>query len=1477
MFIFLIAVLVTVAVSAANTDLPESYVEQNEFLLASFHSVKNFIGNGKDPAAIEDACYWLLDNKDKNNIKYVSFLGDLTAGARLTYDRAIVKNGMSSADWIAEMSVDEAWHNDHAVLKKAISVLTEEGLPYSLAGSRLDHFGNGYSRTNLFPEYFPVGDITPEGVVYESYDDSNYYMIVEHNGVSYIIFTLDCYTITPALDWFNNNMTLHPDKRAIVFTPTFVDKSGEMYTMWDWENGGLNAKIGNSDLRHMNMANGQKPRDGEALWNYAFSKHDNLLAVISSRVTTDDIITSKFTNANGVQVASIAANSANIDARGATVLLTKISEDNKTLTCEYYTPFVGIVKDSKVTINLDKIGTLAEPLTNDNLPQVKTQYNGANNAYILGYEGNLFKPNNNMTRAEACTIFARLILGTNEIPTTYTTRFTDVKKTDWFYGAVAFLDESGFFWRLDATTYKPNEPITRAEFVDLANSASTLTEGTGNTKFNDVDENHFYYSSIVAAASSGLVNGYEDKTFRPDNTITRAEVVTVINRLLGLRATDKTVSPDRLENTFKDITTHWAKLNILMASNSNVHGEYYYNANLDGVTLDNKNLTFENDTVKIAINRKTGKVTEVINKYTGDNINKLPSDPFFVYIELENGNKVAPVNFELDGNRIRIDFKNETCAYMLVEVEPHFMTFEIDSQIAPGANRIVFANIGTNLAISQTDPESFRIGIIGMSAWTQPNSTGIQTGNTVNAYARPYYAEGTMGAKAGIVFSKLETNTKYLQELTDIIDKSVGLVSKAGGAYALEFESNFGDYVIISDANPEVIKASIPYAVEYGIDQIDFHQGGQTFRQGDFFFYNTENGTAKEFYENTGKLLEEAGIESGLHTYAYYISSGASNILTVPKWQQQLETLESYTLRKNVTKFSINLPTEEDASGFDRTVTFFYKNSLYLLVDEEIIRVGTGTSSGFINVARGQCGTTPAVHTKGTEIKHLSGYFNMLCPVLGSELFYHIADLTAEAYNDGGFSMIYLDAIDGLNNHLPKNHEQWYYFNMFIQRILSQCEKDPVLETSSGANSEWNVRGRKGAWDTCSRGINRFVDEHVKADLTSVRAGQTATLGWFAFFPDASPVSGMRNTIEKTLFHDDMDNMGYQALVYNFSIVYSGFNPETLQARPHLRANMDYYNNMYSRLRKSNYFTEETLEKVKANGGEFKVIEKAPGEYAFLEMYYQKDNVGTRLGESLVQYGNNPFKSQTPFVRIESRWSTLFENEILLADFDETKTVGAQTLSKNIKVDMTNNMVMKLDVTGTGRDGDALLISLTGGLVSGESGGRIDYFIDLNFSGTKEVVLLDADSGEYDTVKYVFKDIATTGMQYATYRKVPNYADIVNITVRTCGDTATEAIIGDVKAYTQTEAPVENPTLTVGSSTITFNATLKGGEYVEYDPLTNKAYLYHADQTIEEVTFTGKLSVSSGDYTCTYSANALTDAPLRARVVLGFAGEEITN
>ncbi|MBR5459617.1 MAG: S-layer homology domain-containing protein, partial [Clostridia bacterium] len=1471
----LIAVLLVATLGICAFAAKEDWAKDNEFILASFHTLDNHV----DKPSFEEAVYTLGENAEGYNIKYISFLGKLTKPSEHTY-KSIVTDQKKSVDELVTLHQNDAkWNAQWQALKNMTELFTDMGIPYGLSYDVSDIYANGTARSRDSSQfvYFQPIEIFPEGVIYSAYDDANYYSIISNNDTKYIIFQLEIFPREAVLDWFNDTLAKHTDKYAIVYTPSFMQPSGELYTMWDWATGinikGKTTRVGGVSLAHVGQ-----PRDGEALWEYAFSKHDNILAVLSSsNLASPKINTRKLTNPNGYETVSVQANTSVIDkATGPFTVMTKISEDNKTLSFRFFAPETGYIEDSEVKVTLDKIATLTEPLTIDGLPTISRQPNGSNTAYILGYEGNTFRPNANMTRAEACTIFARLLLNTQTIPDGYVTRFEDVKAGDWFYNAVAYLDQCGFFFRNKNTTYKPNEPITRAEFVDLAYLASNLGEGTDTVSFTDGPKDHFYYNSIVAAASTSLVNGYEDNTFRPDNTITRAEVVTVINRLLNLAVSEDTVLPDRLANNFVDIGSHWAKLNVLMAANSNVSTKSSYSATLNGVSEAGNNLVFQNKRIKITVNKRNGQVDDIINLANGQSINGASKNPQFVYLSNPGGTKSVPKEMVIEGNRIKVTFKSGDVVYLIADIHDDYMAFELDSQVPVSYESITFANLSTNLEML-TDPESFRLGTMAMTANVFTVDKGMGYSNSTYATVYTKYAAGTIGSKHGFALSTLEENDDCLRLVANAIDRKKGLANTTGGPFTYLNKDTAGDYILITNATEENMKAVIEKAKQFNINQIDIHHNNtSSFRQGDFYFPTMPNGTAKEFGQTIGKLAKDNDILLGLHVYAYYIDYNATGITANPKWQKQLETMpDVYTLRGNLTKTKLNIKTNEDATSFDTTETFFYKNSRYILIDEEIIYVGQGTTEGFINVKRAQCGTKPQKHDDGTTIYHLSGYFSRFSPVMGSELFYHMADLTAQTYNDGGFSMIYLDAIDGIGHHTNNSNDTKYYYQTYTQRILQGCHDDPIIEFSASAPQMWNVRGRMGAWDTPTRGYKQFVKAHLDVNLKEARYNFTTNIGWFHFFPDSSATSGMRNTIEKTLFRDDIDYMGTLAVLYNMGNVLYSFNASSVDNNPQYQSNLEYYA-YYNTIRKSEYFTAEAKQKVIDHGGEFKIIEKSKGEYAFLEMYYSKYNVGNVLNDTTFT-GKNPFKTQEPFIRIEGRWSTLSENEVVISGFEEDKPLSNQTLGRVTSVKMDNNMVMKFKVKGTGNDGDAMLISLTGALTAGESGGRIDHFIDLNFTGWRDFVILDADNAEYDTDKYTFDGIGITGMQYSTYRTVPGYKHINKVTVRLCGATAGNAYITPIKGYLQTEAPVKNPTITVGNSSITFNATLQGSDFIEFDPVTRKAYLTKADQSVTEITYSGKLEIPTGSFNGTYTATAETDAPVRAKVVFGFSGIEITN
>ncbi len=196
----------------------------------------------------------------------------------------------------------------------------------------------------------------------------------------------------------------------------------------------------------------------------------------------------------------------------------------------------------------------------------KFKSNRTDAPFIKGYDnGTTFKPDGNMTRAEACTIITRLLTAEEAIKGKYTTKFSDVKAGAWYYDAIAYLESKGFLDSYSGT-FKPDQKITRAEFVELVYKMGKIPEGDSDAEvyFSDVPRNHPRYDVIMAAAKSGLVNGKTRATFDPDGDIKRSEVVKVICMALGRTPT---VEGLLKVDGFKDVPeSHWAYPYIIEAS-----------------------------------------------------------------------------------------------------------------------------------------------------------------------------------------------------------------------------------------------------------------------------------------------------------------------------------------------------------------------------------------------------------------------------------------------------------------------------------------------------------------------------------------------------------------------------------------------------------------------------------------------------------------------------------------------------------------------------------------------------------------------------------------------------------------------------------------------------------------------------------------------------------------------------------------------
>lgn len=197
-------------------------------------------------------------------------------------------------------------------------------------------------------------------------------------------------------------------------------------------------------------------------------------------------------------------------------------------------------------------------------------------AYIMGYPDGTVQPEGEITRAEACTIFFRLLTDSSrDYYFSKTNDYTDVNRGDWFNNAISTLSNAGIVTGYNDGTFRPNQPITRGEMAKIIANFANLNKGTKS--FTDLS-GHWSKTYVELAAGNGWIAGYPDGSFRPDQKITRAETVTMINRVLErVPAKELRLLSRSIMLTFPDNNPgDWYYIAIQEASNSHEYQRSVY-------------------------------------------------------------------------------------------------------------------------------------------------------------------------------------------------------------------------------------------------------------------------------------------------------------------------------------------------------------------------------------------------------------------------------------------------------------------------------------------------------------------------------------------------------------------------------------------------------------------------------------------------------------------------------------------------------------------------------------------------------------------------------------------------------------------------------------------------------------------------------------------------------------------------------------
>lgn len=795
-----------------------------------------------------------------------------------------------------------------------------------------------------------------------------------------------------------------------------------------------------------------------------------------------------------------------------------------------------------------------------------------------------------------------------------------------------------------------------------------------------------------------------------------------------------------------------------------------------------------------------------------------------------------------EDNRLTLTFgQTGATAVVKVSVQKHVLLFEVESLTGDGAEELVCPHIPLTLKAAGDDP--FAACVLAMNLKTNvPEIPGPSSFLRALAYAKL----GATGAKSAVVACPQA-------ELRAVLKETIAAApdlphSPISGAWAPDGPINYGSYLFnFTDLTAETAGDWIAMCQRLGVTQIDFH-GGRSFRFGDFEPDPKLYPKGKADLKAAIDRLHAAGIAAGLHTYSQFISPASPYVTPVP--HPDLGKVESFTLTGDLDEKGTTIPVEESTKDTPTVTGFFVRGSVTLQIDNELITYKATAKEppfGFTECKRGAHGTKAAPHAKGAKAHRLRGCFGLFVADGESPLYTEVAAKTAEIYNDCGFDMIYLDALDG-SDAVAGQEWSWYYASKFTWEIWKRLKRPALMEMSTFRHHLWYVRARMGAWDHPTRSHKKFVDIHCQSNARWQRSFLPTNLGWWAFKTWSGPQT-------EPTYTDDIEYLCAKAIANDASLSIMGIDPATVNkvaALPRLAAIMRRHEN----LRNANYFNEDVKTRLREPGQDYALSQSAEGEWQFRPVRYAKHKV-----QALEDWGSawkteNPFGPQPVRLRIEALYSVKpYEEEgnLTLADFADANALPDRAAQKGIQLaldpstaqvkagsasgcykasnttgtpvgawakagrtfapplDLSRHEALGVWVYGDGK-GEALNLQwLSPPHISRASG---DHYLTVDFTGWRYFELVEVEGERHADYAWPYGGI------YADYRETVhmNAVEQFNLycnNVPAKGDVT--CYLSPVKAIPIVKAKLRNPAITIGGKTIRFPVEIETGCYLEFN------------------------------------------------------------
>ena len=920
-----------------------------------------------------------------------------------------------------------------------------------------------------------------------------------------------------------------------------------------------------------------------------------------------------------------------------------------------------------------------------------------------------------------------------------------------------------------------------------------------------------------------------------------------------------------------------------------------YAAEADPIVIENEYARYEFGS--------GGAVLQMIDKATGTGYAK----PDAALAQITQGGQVVPLSgLTYEDGRLIMRFAGETNASVTVgvNVQPHYLVFEV-LDASPGIDELAFVNIPTALNGTLQDP--FTCCALALNLQTNvAEIPGPMKGLRAVCYTR----FGIQGAKAALLACpQAELRNVMKEAVTAAVDAGDEIPrTNIGGPWALDGEVNRGSYIFdFGYITEETVDQWIAFAKEVGITQIDFHTG-ESLRFGDCLpnpkLFPNGRASVKAVLDK----LHAAGMSAGLHTYSFFLAKNTPYVTPVP--DPRLGKMATFTLAEALAVDASAVPTMESTADVSTITGFFVHNSVTLQIDDELITFGSASKEApftFTGCTRGALGTKAAAHAAGAKVYQLKECFGLFTPDADSTLLAEIAANQAETYNECGFDMMYLDALDG-EGILGGAENAWHYGSKYVFEIANRLKKPALFEMSTFHHHLWFVRGRMGAWDHPSRWHKRFVDLHSAANNEGAGMFLPMNLGWWAV------ETGGDIQTEPT-FPDDIEYLMGKCLANDNSISLMGMTPKTLATIP-LHQRLAPIFKQYEELRLSRYFPESIRARLRTPGKEF-TLEQVDGKWQFRPARYERHKVQGMDGWSNQWTTENRFAAQPLTLRIEALMAvTPYDatEATVIEDFAKPDAFTVRESQTGVTAELTNSTeTVKLGAvsglfTATNDrpepDGAWTKIGQTfappidiaqkqglGVWVHGDGQGELlnfqlrsplhttslgygDHYVNVDFIGWRYFELVEPEGGHIEDFAWPYR-----GQAYAIYRENVDYSQVETVSLwynmLPQGKKVT-SYLSPVKALPLTKVKLVNPKLTVGGETITFPVEIESSNYLEFRAMDD-CKLYGSDGALlAEVKPEGRVpQLAPGANPIAIECTTSTGANPRAYVTVMTKGEAL--